>query len=123
MAPQNTNDEQKFDLESHIFENSEQKRGLIVVVVLCFLATVGMFCLIITLVILKNKRDKRKRAAKMDAEKYVLKGKDKQRRYQRLEDEEGDVWSTEMEGMGRNRAARGEYADASRTRREDGERS
>jgi hypothetical protein len=104
MAPQTTTDsDSKSDLDSHIFENDEQKRGLIIVIVLCFLATVGMFCLIITLIVLKNKRDRRKREARIDPENNLLgkgvKGKGKQARYQRLEDE--GVWSTEMDGLGR----------------------
>jgi hypothetical protein len=95
MAPQNNNN------DSHIFANNDQKRGLIIVIVLCCLATVGMFCLILTLVILKNKRDRKKRAAKMHTEKHVLKGKG---RYQRLED---GVWSTEMG----NRAVRNDVVE------------
>jgi hypothetical protein len=117
MAPQqNKNHDQESDLESHVFENDDQKRGLIVVIVLCFLATVGMFCLIVTLVILKNKRDRRKRAAKMDAEKPLPKMKGKQGRYQRLEDEREDgVWSTEMDGVGRSaRGNGGVYTDVSK---------
>jgi hypothetical protein len=106
MAPLSTTDsdsDSKSDLHSHIFENDEQKRGFIVVIVLCFLATVGMFCLIITLVVIKNKRDRRKRETRIDAEKSLMgngvDGKKKQARYQRLEDE--GVWSTEMDGLGR----------------------
>jgi hypothetical protein len=127
MAPQNRNDdEQNPELESHIFENDDQKRGLIIVIVLCFLATVGMFCLIITLVILKNKRDRRKRVAKMDAEKHLPKMKGKQGRYHRLEDEREDgVWSTEMDGIGGGaRGNEGVYADVSGgNERREGERA
>jgi hypothetical protein len=118
MAPQqNSHFDQESDLGSHVFENDDQKRGLIIVIVLCFLATVGMFCLIITLVVLKNKRDRRKREAKMDAETHLpkMKGKGRQGRYHRLEDEREDgVWSTEMASIGGGaRGNGGVYADVS----------
>jgi hypothetical protein len=109
MAPQqNKNDDQDSDRSSPIFENDDQKRGLVIVIVLCFLATVGMFCLIVTLVVLKNKRDRRKRAAKMDAEGHLPKMKGKRGRYHRLE--EDGVWSMEMDGI---RGNGGVYAGVS----------
>jgi hypothetical protein len=91
-----------------IYENPAQKRGFIVVIILCVLATVGMFCLIITLVICKNKRDQKKRAAKMDAEKaWNFPGR--KGRYHKLEDEdEGEVWSVEMDDR-RPTAYQGRY--------------
>jgi hypothetical protein len=91
-----------------IYENPAQKRGFIVVIILCVLATVGMFCLIITLVICKNKRDRKKRAAKMDAEKaWNFPGR--KGRYHKLEDEdEGEVWSVEMDDR-RPTAYQGRY--------------
>ncbi|OAK96908.1 hypothetical protein IQ06DRAFT_338954 [Phaeosphaeriaceae sp. SRC1lsM3a] len=99
-------------------DSKTQTRGLIIVIVLSILATVGMFCLIITLVICKNKRDRRKREARLnssDPTAYIggagmLGGEagirgvvgvgstGKRGRYQKLEDEEaGGVWSVEMD--------------------------
>jgi hypothetical protein len=81
-----------------IFENDEQKRGFVIVIVLSVFATVGMLALILTLVLLKNKRDRRKKAAKMDAEKGSLWPGAKKGRYQKVDDDERDgVWSAEME--------------------------
>lgn len=85
-----------------IFEDASQKRGFIVVIILSLLATFGMFGLIITLVILKNKRDRRRKAAKMTADKGSMwPGAPKKKtggRYQKLEDDERDgVWSADME--------------------------
>ncbi|RYN20712.1 hypothetical protein AA0113_g6927 [Alternaria arborescens] len=80
-----------------IFENDAQKRGFIVVIVLSVLATVGMFCLIISLVICKNKRDRKNKAAIVNAEMRMPGSKS---RYRKLEDEEeaeGGVWSVEMD--------------------------
>ncbi|USP79657.1 uncharacterized protein yc1106_06931 [Curvularia clavata] len=86
--------------ESHgfsIFENDSQKRGFIIVIILSLFATVGMLGLILTLIMLKNRRDRKKKKAKMDADKETAwpgtKG-----RYQKVDDEEKDgVWSAEME--------------------------
>lgn len=80
-----------------IFENDAQKRGFIVVIILSVLATVGMFCLIISLVICKNKRDRKNKAAIVNAEMRMPGSKS---RYRKLEDEEeaeGGVWSVEMD--------------------------
>lgn len=80
-----------------IFQNDAQKRGFIVVIILCVLATVGMLCLILSLVMCKNKRDRRKKAAIMNAEIRMPGSKS---RYKKLEDEEeaeGGVWSVEMD--------------------------
>lgn len=94
-----------------IFENDAQKRGFIIVIILCLLATVGMFCLIISLVVCKNKRDRRKRAAKMNAEIRLPGAKGK---YRKLEDEEegGDdgVWSVEMDDRRPTAYKGGQYA-------------
>ncbi|CAN9211175.1 unnamed protein product [Alternaria alternata] len=80
-----------------IFENDAQKRGFIVVIILSVLATVGMFCLIISLVICKNKRDRKNKAAIVNAEMRMPGSKS---RYRKLEDEEeaeGGIWSVEMD--------------------------
>lgn len=89
-----TRDESKI---ASIFENETQKRGFVIVIVLSLFATVGMLGLILTLVVLKNRRDRRKKKAKMDADKESpwpgTKG-----RYQKVDDDEKDgVWSAEME--------------------------
>ncbi|KAH7381176.1 hypothetical protein DE146DRAFT_760624 [Phaeosphaeria sp. MPI-PUGE-AT-0046c] len=108
-----------------VIANKTEARGLIIVIVLCVLATVGMFCLIITLVICKNKRDRRKRAARLasdDPTAYIggagmIGGEGMMRgagtggqrgRYQKLEDEEGGVWSVEMEERMGGRGTGGE---------------
>jgi hypothetical protein len=54
-----------------------------------------MSCLIISLVVCKNRRDRKKKAAIMQAEKTLPRGN--KGRYQKLEDEEGGVWSVEMD--------------------------
>ncbi|KAG9193745.1 hypothetical protein G6011_03780 [Alternaria panax] len=80
-----------------IFENDAQKRGFIIVIVLSLLATVGMICLIVGMVIFKNKRDRRKKASIMNADIRMPGAKG---RYRKLEDEEeaeGGVWSVEMD--------------------------
>lgn len=98
---------------------AEQKRGLIIIIILSILATVGMFCLILGLVVCKNKRDKKKRAATLAAAPAgvgvsketggylglrggagVLSGGGNggKGRYERLGDEEEGVWSLEMGG-------------------------
>ncbi|KAI4664214.1 uncharacterized protein J4E79_003716 [Alternaria viburni] len=99
------------DTNSSIFQNPGEKRGFIVVIILSVLATVGMFCLIITLVICKNKRDRKKRAAKMDAEKSLNFLPGRKGRYRKLEDEdEGEVWSVEMDDR-RPTAYQGRYSE------------
>ena len=85
------------DTNSSIFQNPGEKRGFIVVIILSVLATVGMFCLIISLVICKNKRDRKNKAAIVNAEMRMPGSKS---RYRKLEDEEeaeGGVWSVEMD--------------------------
>jgi hypothetical protein len=103
-----------------IFENDAQKRGFIIVIILCILATVGMFCLIISLVVCKNKRDRRKRAAKMNAGINLPGAKGK---YRKLEDEEeggdGGVWSVEMDDRRPTAYKDGQYAQACEERKEN----
>lgn len=84
--------------DGSIFENDVQRRGFVIVIILSLLATVGMFCLIITLVLLKNKRDRRIKKAKMDAEKGSVWPGANKGRYQKVEEDKRDgVWSAEME--------------------------
>jgi hypothetical protein len=70
-----------------------------------------MFCLIISLVVCKNKRDRRKRAAKMNAGIGLPGAKGK---YRKLEDEEeggdGGVWSVEMDDRRPTAYKDGQYA-------------
>ncbi|KAI4917002.1 hypothetical protein J4E90_003507 [Alternaria incomplexa] len=107
------------DTNSSIFQNPGEKRGFIVVIILSVLATVGMFCLIITLVICKNKRDRKKRAAKMDAEKSLNFLPGRKGRYRKLEDEdEGEVWSVEMDDR-RPTAYQGRYSEGNIQRLEE----
>jgi hypothetical protein len=94
-----------------IFENDAQKRGLIVVIILCLLATVGMLCLILGLITCKNKRDRKKKAAMMNADIRMPGAKG---RYRKLEEEEdgadGGVWSVEMDDRRPTAYKDGQYA-------------
>ncbi|EUC43395.1 hypothetical protein COCMIDRAFT_100903 [Bipolaris oryzae ATCC 44560] len=82
-----------------IFHDDSQKRGFIIVIVLSVFATVGMLALIFLLVFLKKKRDRRNKAAKMDAEKGSIWPGTKKGKYQKVEDEDqrDGVWSADME--------------------------
>ncbi|KAL1799502.1 hypothetical protein ACET3X_003539 [Alternaria dauci] len=80
-----------------IFENDTQKRGFVIVIILSVLATVGMFCLIISLVLCKNKRDRKKKAAIMNAEIRIPGSKSKYRKLEDEEEAEGGAWSVEMD--------------------------
>ncbi|KAF1937790.1 hypothetical protein EJ02DRAFT_42051 [Clathrospora elynae] len=115
MAPQPQR--QALDPRNSIFQSSDEKRGFIIVIILCVMATVGMLCLIIALVVLKNIHNRRKREAKMDAEQHLPPARSKQGKYQKLEDEcygeEGDVWNVEIDDrvQGRVGQGRGGHAD------------
>lgn len=50
---------------------TQRQRGLLIICLVLFLSTVGVFCLIVTLIIVKNKVQRRRREKRLEREKSV----------------------------------------------------